>query len=92
MSILFTSVSFLGKFQEFDYGPMKNMEHYGQSEPPDYNVKNITAPISLQYGLGDLVVSPEVCMYVCMSFIVHKSFIRYGNGHITNNKKHNNIE
>jgi len=53
-------VSFPGKFQEFDYGHMKNMEHYGQSEPPDYNVKNITAPISLQYGTGDLVVSPEV--------------------------------
>lgn len=60
MSILFVSVSFLGKFQQFDYGYVKNMEHYGQSEPPDYNVKNITALISLQYGTGDLIVSPEV--------------------------------
>jgi hypothetical protein len=60
MSILFTPVTFPGKFRKFDYGPMKNMEHYGQSEPPDYNVKNITVPISLQYGTGDLVVSPEV--------------------------------
>ena len=58
--ILFVSVSFLGKFQEFDYGPVKNVEHYGQSEPPDYNLKNITAPISLHYGTGDLIVSPEV--------------------------------
>jgi hypothetical protein len=33
-----------------------------------------------------------VCMYVCMSFIFRKSFTRYGNGHITNNKKHSNIE
>jgi lysosomal acid lipase/cholesteryl ester hydrolase len=48
-----------GKFREFDYGHVKNMEHYGQSEPPDYNVKNIIAPISLQYGRGDLIVSPE---------------------------------
>jgi hypothetical protein len=49
----------LGKFQEFDYGPM-NMEYYGQSEPPDYNLKNITAPMSLYYGTGDLLVSLEV--------------------------------
>ena len=60
MSILFVSVSFPGKFREFDHGHMKNMEHYGQSEPPDYNVKNITTPISLQYSTGDIVVSPEV--------------------------------
>jgi lysosomal acid lipase/cholesteryl ester hydrolase len=53
-------VSFLGKFQEFDYGPVKNMEHYGQSKPADYNVKNITAPISLYYGTGDLLINPEV--------------------------------
>jgi hypothetical protein len=31
-------------------------------------------------------------MYVCMSFIFHKSITRYGNGHITNNNKHSNIE
>lgn len=48
-----------GKFQEFDYGPVKNMEHYGQSKPADYNVKNITAPISLYYGTGDLLINPE---------------------------------
>lgn len=60
MDISFVSVSFLGKFQEFDYGPMKNREHYGKSEPPDYNVKNITVPISLYYGTGDLVINPEV--------------------------------
>ena len=33
-----------------------------------------------------------VCKYVCMSFIFRKSFTRYGNSHITNNKKHSNIE
>lgn len=36
------------------------MEYYGQSEPPDYNLKNITAPMSLYYGTGDLIVSREV--------------------------------
>jgi len=35
---------------------------------------------------------PAVCMYVCMSFIFRKSFTRYGNSHITNNKKHSNIK
>ena len=31
-------------------------------------------------------------LFVCMSFIFHKSFTRYGNSHVTNNKKHSNIE
>jgi hypothetical protein len=39
---------------------MKNIEYYGQFEPPNYNLKNITAPMSLYYGTGDLVVSLEV--------------------------------
>lgn len=60
MRIFLTSLSFLGKFQAFDYGPMKNVKYYGQSEPPEYNLKNVTVPISLHYGTGDLLVSPEV--------------------------------
>jgi hypothetical protein len=60
MSILFLTVSFSGKFQQFDYGPMKNMEHYGQSEFPSYNLKNITTPTALYYGTGDLIVNPKV--------------------------------
>jgi hypothetical protein len=60
LNILFLTVSFSGKFREFDYGPRKNMERYGQSEPPNYNLKNLTAPTSLYYGTGDLLISPEV--------------------------------
>ncbi|KDR10945.1 Lipase 3 [Zootermopsis nevadensis] len=48
-----------GKFREFDYGPTRNMVHYRQTEPPNYNLKNITAPVALYYGTGDLLVSPE---------------------------------
>jgi hypothetical protein len=60
LSSLIIMVYCVGEFQEFDYGPMKNMEYYGQSEPPNYNLKNITAPMSLHYGTGDLLVSLEV--------------------------------
>jgi hypothetical protein len=40
-----------------------------------------------------ILVTFLICgMHVCMSFIFHKSFTRYRNSHITNNKKHSNIE
>ncbi|XP_069676698.1 lysosomal acid lipase/cholesteryl ester hydrolase-like [Periplaneta americana] len=48
-----------GKFSEFDYGSAKNMEVYGQSEAPDYNLKNISVPTSLYYSKGDIIINSE---------------------------------
>lgn len=36
------------------------MEVYGQNEPPEYNLENIVAPISLCYSMNDYVVSIPV--------------------------------
>ncbi|GAB1867614.1 Lipase 3 [Camponotus japonicus] len=45
-----------GKFRKYDYGLDKNLLVYNSSEPPDYNLANITFPIALFYGLGDWLV------------------------------------
>lgn len=46
----------------FDYGKTKNLELYGQSEAPGYNLKNVVAPVALIYGKGDSFVQEVVCI------------------------------
>ena len=41
---------------------------------------------------SDYFIVLHYILYVCMSFIFHKFFTRYGNGHVTNNKKCSNME
>nr|CAD7258050.1 unnamed protein product [Timema shepardi] len=48
-----------GRFQEYDYGPEANIKRYGQSEPPTYDLRRITAPVSLHYAKADLLVVPQ---------------------------------
>ncbi|XP_069676697.1 lipase 3-like [Periplaneta americana] len=48
-----------GLFQQYDYGPQENIKHYGHPEPPAYDLRNVTAPMSLHYGEKDLFVNPE---------------------------------
>nr|CAD7435157.1 unnamed protein product [Timema monikensis] len=49
----------VGRFQEYDYGPEANIKRYGQSEPPTYDLRRVTAPVSLHYAKGDLFVVPQ---------------------------------
>lgn len=42
-----------GRFRKFDYGPSENLAHYGQEEPPDYNLKNAIVPIAVYYAKSD---------------------------------------
>ncbi|XP_025265032.1 lipase 3-like [Camponotus floridanus] len=44
-----------GKFRQYDYGRAKNILIYNSIEPPEYNLTNITIPIALFYGPGDLL-------------------------------------
>ncbi|GAB1860472.1 Lipase [Camponotus japonicus] len=44
-----------GKFRQYDYGRAKNILIYNSVEPPDYDLVNITIPIALFYGPGDLL-------------------------------------
>lgn len=45
------------KFAQYDYGRFGNMMRYGTRDPPDYNLKNVTAPVYLYYGNNDWLVS-----------------------------------
>ncbi|XP_059612669.1 lipase 3-like [Phlebotomus argentipes] len=42
-----------GQFCQFDHGPIGNMEKYGSTDPPNYPLSQITAPIALHYGAND---------------------------------------
>nr|XP_022912341.1 lipase 3-like [Onthophagus taurus] len=42
-----------GHFRQFDFGMIRNLIHYGQITPPDYNTRAITAPVALYYAASD---------------------------------------
>lgn len=49
-----------GGFRQFDYENDKaNRNEYGQSEPPSYNLTQITAPINLFYSMNDSTATFE---------------------------------
>ena len=35
------------EFKKFDFGQDENMQRYGQTEPPHYDLKNVQAPLHL---------------------------------------------
>ncbi|ETN67158.1 lysosomal acid lipase [Anopheles darlingi] len=43
-------------FQMYDYGPVKNRVRYGTNVPPEYPLRNVTAPVTLYYSEGDILV------------------------------------
>ncbi|XP_047999032.1 lipase 3-like [Leguminivora glycinivorella] len=47
------------KFRQFDYGAEENMKRYGSSEPPEYDLGKVTAPVSLVYSDADWLVHPR---------------------------------
>ncbi|XP_032691178.1 lipase 3-like [Odontomachus brunneus] len=48
-----------GKFRPYDYGPKKNKQIYNATEPPDYDLTNVTVPIALFYADNDWLVSNQ---------------------------------
>lgn len=42
-----------GRFQQFDYGTIRNLIEYHQMSPPQYNLKNVTAPVAIYYAEKD---------------------------------------
>lgn len=49
------------KFRKFDFGFMKNMMVYGSFGPPEYDLRKISVPITMFYGVSDILSSEEVC-------------------------------
>lgn len=45
------------KFCQYDHGSMGNQMRYGQRDPPEYNLGNVTAPVYLYYSNNDWLVS-----------------------------------
>ncbi|KXJ71265.1 hypothetical protein RP20_CCG021027 [Aedes albopictus] len=41
------------RFQQYDFGKIKNLAVYGMAQPPEYNVSDISAPVVLYYGTND---------------------------------------
>uniref|UniRef100_A0A1I8Q1M7 Lipase n=2 Tax=Stomoxys calcitrans TaxID=35570 RepID=A0A1I8Q1M7_STOCA len=41
------------EFRQFDFGPERNMQRYGQIEPPNYPLENISAGIYMYYSFSD---------------------------------------
>lgn len=42
-----------GRFRQFDYGKVKNLIQYKQLTPPNYDLKKVTAPVTVYYSEGD---------------------------------------
>lgn len=47
-----------GAFREYDYGAEGNLRHYGQKEPPGYDMSKIRVPMSIFYGEDDEIGDP----------------------------------
>uniref|UniRef100_A0A2H8TPU1 Lipase 3 n=2 Tax=Melanaphis sacchari TaxID=742174 RepID=A0A2H8TPU1_9HEMI len=44
------------KFQHYDLGHNKNLEKYGQTKPPEYDLRKVTSPVVLYHSKNDRVV------------------------------------
>ncbi|XP_037519445.2 gastric triacylglycerol lipase-like [Rhipicephalus sanguineus] len=47
------------RFQRFDWGRRKNKKIYGQAEPPQYDIRKVTAPVALYWSDGDVMSCEE---------------------------------
>ncbi|CAL8088834.1 unnamed protein product [Orchesella dallaii] len=48
-----------GAFRQFDYGKWENMKIYKSEEPPKYELRNVTAPVSLYWSDNDWLAVKE---------------------------------
>ncbi|XP_047122208.1 lipase 3-like [Schistocerca piceifrons] len=42
-----------GRFRQYDYGMMGNIQRYGSIAPPDYDLSKVTAKVALHYSNND---------------------------------------
>lgn len=69
-------------FRQYDHGTVKNYFKYKRTSPPDYNLKNVKAPIAVYYAENDpfmttkdIPVLIEKLPNVVKSYLVpHKDF------------------
>lgn len=46
------------RFRQYDHGFASNILTYGSRRPPNYNLRNIRAPVALHYSLNDWMAEP----------------------------------
>ncbi|XP_075229963.1 lipase 3-like [Lycorma delicatula] len=47
------------RFQQYDYGSLKNVKKYGSHTPPRYKIEQIQTPIALLYANNDIILKTE---------------------------------
>jgi hypothetical protein len=47
-------------FRKFDYGHRRNLEIYGNPNPPDFNISKVTVPTAILHGNYDHLTRIEV--------------------------------
>ncbi|KAJ2952329.1 hypothetical protein O0L34_g4613 [Tuta absoluta] len=55
----FAQISKAQRFQQYDHGPTKNLELYGFSCPPEYDLNKVTMKVELIVGQNDKVSTVE---------------------------------
>lgn len=67
MDTCFVHVRFISivtdDFRNYDYGIAENYKRYKQKTPPSYDLKKITAPMTLFYSTNDFVTTEEVTVF-----------------------------
>ena len=48
------------KFQQFDFGKTENQKVYGQTSPPEINIRNFDIPVAIFVGKQDELSTPAV--------------------------------
>lgn len=56
-----TNIFILGAFRQYDYGSfITNFFHYGTSEPPPYDLKQVKVPLAVYYAKNDFLSTVPV--------------------------------
>ncbi|KAL3285319.1 hypothetical protein HHI36_019428 [Cryptolaemus montrouzieri] len=54
-------------FRRYDFGSKMNLRRYRSQDPPDYQIRNITAPIAIYYSSADILVNSRDAEITCGS-------------------------
>lgn len=46
-------------FKQFDYGSMKNKKLYNMPDAPEYDMSNVTVPVTFMYAENDQLTVPD---------------------------------
>lgn len=51
---------FIGLLSNYDYGKEGNINRYGSTTPPLYDLNRVEIPVKIYYGGNDIVIVPKV--------------------------------